>query len=67
MSTHYLTLAEAAQQAGVSLPALRKAMNRGKVRTILRTIPTGQTYHVTTLAWVKQYLEQRPAWAKERA
>lgn len=61
----WLTIAEAAAIFGRTPHSLRIAADRGRLRTVLRQTRTGPV-RLTKRAWVEEYLESRPDWAKEQ-
>ena len=60
-----ITLAEAAKRIGKEQSTLRRAALRGTL-TAERVNERGQAIWYTTMEDVQRYLDQRPAWARER-
>lgn len=62
----FITLRRAAEIAGYGDHSLlRQAAARGKMRIETRESEVGHRHGVTTLAWLLDYLENRPEWAQE--
>ena len=63
--TEQLTIRQAAERCGLSIPALKRAVGRGAIPSECIDTPRGPVRLVTEQD-VRAYLDSRPEWIKRR-